>query len=138
MKPLRLLAVTVLAACAAAFPAPASAADIGPQEVVKGRFPVAMPGGYKQGAKIPRGHTLIRRRVAVERDERGVPMRMTCKKGQVIRTLAMNDPSDVGYSIDRNSIPYGNKRSLRMKLFPRPGLDEYPARGRLYVLCRKR
>ena len=121
----------------AALPASASAADIGPQERLTGRFPVALPGGYAIGERIPRGAALLRRRVALDRDDDAVRTRFTCPGRRRVRTFAANDPGDVGFRIPRSQLPYTKRRAITLELFPSPSVDDYPARGRIYVLCRR-
>ena len=122
---------------AAAVPAPAAAAEIHPQTVLKGRFPVAMPGGYEIGERIPRGARLLRRRVALDRDDAAVPTRFTCPGRRRVRTIAANDPGDVGFRVPSSQLPYTKRRAITLELFPAPTTEEFPARGRVYVLCRR-
>ena len=119
---------------ASVLPASASAAEIGPQTRLTGRFPVAMPGGYAIGERIPRGAALLRRRVALDREDE-VTTRFSCPGRRRVRTLAANDPGDVGFRIPSGQLPYTKRRSIRLELFPSPSTEEFPARGRIYVLC---
>ena len=131
----RVLATALLAA--AAVPASASAADIGAQERLTGRFPVALPGGHAIGERIPRGAALLRRRVALDRDDTAVQTRFRCPGRRRVRSFAANDPGDVGFRVPRSQLPYTKRKAIRLELFPSPAAEDFPARGRIYVLCRR-
>ena len=131
----KLLAAALVAAAAA--PGSASAADIGPQTRLTGRFPVALPGGYAIGERIPRGAALLRRRIALDKGDDAVRTRFSCPGKRRIRSFAANDPGDVGFRVPQSQFPYTKRRAITLELFPAPTVDEYPARGRIYVLCRR-
>ena len=136
-----LLLTGVLAAVvllAAATPERARAATVGPQAELRfpGRFPVALPGGFKQGARIPRGFVLLRRSVELAPGERSTTVRYRCPGRRRIRTIGLNDPSGLGIRLPAGQRNYLRRSAIaiiadRSPLVPRGR----PARGRLYVLC---
>jgi hypothetical protein len=138
-RPHPLLIAVLLAAALVAATAPgwARAATISSQAELRPpkRFPVAMAGGYQQGKRIPRGHVLLRRSVAVATDER-VTVRFRCPGRRTIRTIGLNDPGDVGIQLPRSQRHYDRHRRVRLIAYASPNLDPGEvARGRVYVLC---
>ena len=138
-------ATALLATCAAAACLPAGTADafeVSSQVEIRPpkRFPVAMPGGFKRGARIPRGHVLLRRSVAITRGEGRRNITFTCPGGRRVRTIATNDPSPVGIGIGDDMRNYTRRSKLRLFVYAAPTLVEpgETARGRVYVLCRPR
>jgi hypothetical protein len=145
MPMLRSLLLTALAACAAAvaLPAPGAVAfDVSGQAEIRPpqRFPVAMPGGFRQGARIPRGHVLLRRSVAITVREGRRNVVFTCPGRRRARTIATNDPSPVGIGVDRDMRNYQRRSRIRLFVYAARTLVEpgETARGRVYVLCRPR
>ena len=136
--------IALLATCAAAaLPAgSAQAFEVSAQAEIRPpkRFPVAMPGGFKQGARIPRGHVLLRRSVAITVREGRRNITFTCPGDRRVRTIATNDPSPVGIGIDRDMRNYTRRSKLRLFVYAARTLVEpgETARGRVYVLCRPR
>jgi hypothetical protein len=143
-RSLPLLATALAASCAAvALPAPAAQAfEVSPQAEIRPpkRFPVAMPGGFKQGARIPRGHVLLRRSVAITVREGRRDVVFRCPGGRRVRTIATNDPSPVGIGVDRDMRDYTRRSRIRLFVYAASTLVEpgETARGRVYVLCRPR
>jgi hypothetical protein len=139
-------AIALLATCAAGACLPAGTAeaffDVSSQAEIRPpkRFPVAMPGGFKQGERIPRGHVLLRRSVAITRSEGRRNITFTCPGGRRVRTIATNDPSPVGIGISEDMRNYTRRSKLRLFVYAAPTLVERDetARGRVYVLCRPR
>jgi hypothetical protein len=138
-------ATALLATCAAAACLPAGTADafeVSSQVEIRPpkRFPVAMPGGFKQGARIPRGHVLLRRSVAITVREGRRNITFTCPGGRRVRTIATNDPSPVGIGIGDDMRNYTRRSKLRLFVYAARTLVEpgETARGRVYVLCRPR
>ena len=137
-------AIALLATCAAvaSLPAaPAEAFEVSSQAEIRPpkRFPVAMPGGFKQGARIPRGHVLLRRSVAITRADGKRNIVFRCPDGRRVRTIAGNDPSPVGLGVDRDQLPYTRRSRLRLFVYAAPMVERgETARGRVYVLCRPR
>lgn len=137
-------ATALIATCAAAALLPAGTAeafDVSPQTEIRPpkRFPVAMPGGFRQGARIPRGHVLLRRSVAITRSDGKRNIVFRCPGGRRVRTIAGNDPSPVGLGVDRDQLPYTRRSRLRLFVYAAPMVERgETARGRVYVLCRPR
>ena len=138
-------AIALLATCAALAALPAGAAEafeVSPQAEIRPpkRFPVAMPGGFKRGARISRGHVLLRRSVAITRSEGRRNITFTCPGGRRVRTIATNDPSPVGIGIDDDMRNYTRRSRLRLFVYAARTLVDpgETARGRVYVLCRPR
>jgi hypothetical protein len=138
-------AIALLTTCAACACLPAGAAEafeVSPQAEIRPpkRFPVAMPGGYKQGARIPRGHVLLRRSVAITVREGRRNITFRCPGGRRVRTIATNDPSPVGIGISDDMRNYTRRSKLRLYVYAARTLVEpgEVARGRVYVLCRPR
>jgi len=137
----RLLLALLL--CCAALPAGAAEAfTVSGQAEIRPpkRFPVAMPGGFKQGARIPRGHVLLRRSVEIFVREGNRNVVFRCPGGRRIRTIATNDPSPVGIGVANDQRGYTRRSRIRLFVYAastlvRPG---EAARGRIYVLCRPR
>lgn len=138
-------AIALLATCAACAGLPAGAADafeassqaeIRPPE----RFPVAMPGGYRQGARIPRDHVLLRRSVEIAVREGRRNITFSCPGSRRVRTIATNDPSPVGIGVSDDMRDYTRRSRLRLFVYAARTLVEPGeiARGRVYVLCRPR
>ena len=139
------IATALLATFAAAAALPAGTAhafEVSSQAEIRPpkRFPVAMPGGFKQGARIPRGHVLLRRSVAITRGDGRRNIVFRCPGGRRVRTIASNDPSPVGLGVDSDQLPYTRRSRLRLFVYAAPTLVEpgETARGRVYVLCRPR
>jgi hypothetical protein len=134
----------LLATCAVAALLPVGAAEafeVSPQAEIRPpkRFPVAMPGGFKQGARIPRGHVLLRRSVAITRGEGRRYIVFRCPGGRRVRTIAGNDPSPVGLGVENDQLPYTRRSRLRLFVYAAPMVERgETARGRVYVLCRPR
>jgi hypothetical protein len=97
-----------------------------------------VPGGHRAGDRIPRGAALLRRRVALDEGDTDVGVRFRCPGRRRVKTPATNDPGDVGFRVPSSQFPIGKRRSLRLELFASPTVDDFPARGRLYVLCVRR
>jgi len=135
-------ALSVAAACAGSAAAVADAATISPQAELRAprTFPVAMFGGYRQGAPIPRDAVLLRRTIELAPGERRAETTFTCPRRMRIHSLALNDPSDIGFVVPKDQARYTTRRTLRLELFPAPAVrrENRPARGRTYVLCRPR
>ena len=137
---MRLRSLTALAVCAAAVPAaPAHAFSVSPQAEIRppARLPVAMPGGYRQGTRIPRRHVLLRRSVAIVSTDGKRAVRFRCPGGKRIRSIAINDGSGVGIELPRDQLPYTRRSRVRLNVYASrqvvgPGET---ATGRLYVLC---
>ena len=130
-------ALLAVLAASAALPTSASAAEIGPQTRLTGRFPVALPGGYAIGERIPRGAALLRRRIALDENDDTVRTRFRCPGRRRVRTFAANDPGDVGFRVPDSQLPYTKRRAVTLELFASPSVEDFPARGRIYVLCRR-
>ena len=131
-----LIAAAVVCGSLGAVPS-AGAAEIGEQTRLRGTFPVAMPGGYRAGERIPRGAALLRRRAALDRGDSAVPVRFRCPGRRRVTTVATNDPGDVGFRVPDSQFPYTGRRAVRLELFVSPNAGEFPAHGRIYVLCRR-
>lgn len=140
-------ALSAAAACACALAGAvatplASAATISPQAELRAprTFPVDMVGGFRQGERIPKGWVLLRRTVELAPGERRAETTFTCARRMRIRSLALNDPSDIGFVVPRDQPRYTRSSRLRLELFPSPQArqEHRPARGRAYVLCRPR
>ena len=139
-------AIALLATCAAAAgflpAAPAEAFEVSAQAEIRPpkRFPVAMPGGFKRGARIPRGHVLLRRSVAITREDGRRNIVFRCPGGRRVRTVATNDPSPVGIGVDEDMRNYTRRSRLRLFVYAARTLVDpgETARGRVYVLCRPR
>lgn len=141
-------ALSAAAACACALAGgaaavePAFAATISPQSELRAprTFPVDMFGGYRQGQRIPRGFVLLRRSVELAPGERRAETTFRCPGGRRVRSLALNDPSDIGFVVPSDQAKYTRRSTLRLQLFPSPDArrENRPARGRAYVLCRPR
>jgi hypothetical protein len=132
------LAGVVLAAAA---PGAAGAATVSPQAELRApaRFPAALPGGFKRGERIPRGFVLLRRRVALGPRDGDVAVRFRCPGRRKIRTLGLNDPSDVGIRLPAGQRGYDRRSRVTLVAYRSPLVgDGETARGRLYVLCRRR
>ena len=133
----------VLTACAAlaGLPSAAEAFEVSGQAEIRPpkRFPVAMPGGFKQGARIPRGHVLLRRSVSITRADGQRNITFTCPGRRRVRTIALNDPSNIGLGVDDSQLPYTRRTRIRLFVYAAPSIDRgETARGRVYVLCRPR
>lgn len=139
-RSLLLLALCAVAVALAAATPPASAATISPQAELRtpGTFPVDLPGGYRQGRRIPRGWVLLRRSIELAPGEERAAATFRCPGRTRIRTIGLNDPSDVGLIVRRSQLPYVGRRSMRIDFFPSPKAQREgrAARGRAYVLCR--
>jgi hypothetical protein len=140
----RLLTIVLLAAVAAvALPAAAAHAfEVSAQAELRPpkRFPAALPGGFRQGERIPRGHVLLRRSVAIRVSEGRRNVRFRCPGGRRVRTIGANDPSPVGMGVDRDMRDYTRRSKLRLFVYAARQLVDpgEVARGRIYVLCRPR
>ena len=137
-------ATAILATCTAAAWLPAGTAEafeVSSQAEIRPpkRFPVAMPGGFRQGARIPRGHVLLRRSVAITRADGRRNIVFRCPGGRRVRTIAGNDPSPVGLGVESDQLPYTRRSRLRLFVYAAPMVERgETARGRVYVLCRPR
>ena len=140
---MRLRSLTTIALCAAALPAaPAHAFTVSPQAEIRppARFPVALAGGFEQGERIPKGHVLLRRSVGIRVDEGKRKVRFRCPGGRRIRTLGLNDPSNVGVEVPKRMRKYTRRTRLTLNAYAASTLVEpgETARGRIYVLCGRR
>jgi hypothetical protein len=144
-NPMRSRPLIALGLCSAIAAVPAGTAEaftVSSQAEIRPpkRFPVAMPGGFKQGARIPRGNVLLRRSVEIFVREGRRNITFRCPGGRRIRTIATNDPSPVGLGVENDQRNYTRRSSIRLFVYAARTLvgPGEAARGRVYVLCRPR
>lgn len=143
MRSRHLIALAAAATAGLAVPAgPAVASTVSPQAEIRppARFPVAMPGRFKQGARIPRGHVLLRRSVTIGEREGRLNVTFRCPGGRRVRTIATNDPATIVINIREDQRNYTRRSRLTLFTYaPRALVGAGgTGRGRIYVLCRPR
>jgi hypothetical protein len=68
--------------------------------------------------------------------ERQVTVRVRCPGRRRIRTLGLNDPSDLGIRIPASQRRYDRRSRIRIRVDRSPLVPRrLPVRGRVYVLC---
>ncbi len=142
----RRLAAVVSAALAAGLAAAAwdaataHAATIGPQERVQSsRFAVEFPGRrYRKGGPVPRGHVVVRRRVALGAREAPVRTALVCPTGTYAHSPSLSEPAELGIRVEDVSQYRRKVRRFRLQVYASPLVERPTATGRVYLLCRPR
>jgi hypothetical protein len=133
-----LAALTVMSA-----PAPAGAAEVGPQ--VERQAPSKYPadlGGCKprcvRGRTIHRGYVLLSRRVRLDPGDRSTRVTFRCPGRRVFHTFGFLESGDVLLQIPQDQFPYN--RRTRIRAVAERGLSpvQTVARGTVYALCKPR
>jgi hypothetical protein len=120
---------------------PAEAVTVSPQTELRSpkTFPVAMPGRFKQGARIPRTWVLLRRTVEMRASEGRAEVEFRCPGRRRVWTIATNDPGEIGIELPERMRNYRARTVLRLRAYASPNVPgDDLARGRIYVLCRPR
>lgn len=113
----RLVPIPALAALLLAVPAPAGAAQVGPQEELRApaRYPESLPGCSPRcvrGRTIRRGTVVLRRRVRLDARERRATVRFRCPGSRRFRTFGVG--GDVLIQIPDSQLPYGRRSRVRL------------------------
>lgn len=134
----RLVPIPALVALLLAVPAPAGAAQVGPQEELRApaRYPESLPGCSPRcvrGRTIRRGWVVLRRRVRLDARERRTTVRFRCPGGRRFRTFGV--AGDVLVQIPDSQLPYGRRRAVRLTAERLLVPLARPAGGALYAVC---
>ena len=137
-KTLSLAALTAVAG-SAALSAGASAATIGPAEVVgPGQHIPIDFAGYKEPADktLPKNYRIVRKQIELSRGEKASTV-MTAPAGFRIITIGMANVRQVGGGVD--DVNYPGKRSVRVRLFASRSANAQgeTRKGTLYILARR-
>jgi hypothetical protein len=118
--------------------ATAHAATIGRQDVLRPPrvFPLEFGGrAYQQGQPIPRGHVVLRRRVALAAGEKRV-VHFTCPRRTVNLCPAIPEASPITFVVRDISQYHPPRRRFHLSVLRSPlATAGTLARGHVYVLC---
>jgi len=134
----------LLVGLALAAPAPAGAAQIGPQveRTSPAKYPENLPGcaprRCTRGTTIPRGWVLLSRRVRLESGERRAAMTFRCPGRRGLRTLGFLESGELFVQIPRNQLPYVRRPSVRVYAERILTPVSQAATGTLYAVCAPR
>jgi len=137
-RTLSLAALTAVAG-SAALSASASAATIGPAEVLVpgARIPINF-AAFKEPAdnKLPKNYRIVRKSIELARGEKASTV-MTAPQGFEIVTIGLGDGRQVGGAVD--DVKYPGKRSVRVRLFTNNSVVKQgqTGKGTLYILARR-
>jgi hypothetical protein len=142
--------VAALAGCALALggasvafdAATAHGAVIGAQETLRppARQPIDFPGRpYREGAPIPRGPVIVRRRVDMQPGERAGKLTFTCPVGFYGLTPGLAGVSEIGIAIDVRAYRRVHRRwTFRIYPAPRQFVKGPTADADVYLMCGSR
>lgn len=140
-RALRRGAVTAALALTAAAAAPAGALaaeapTLGPPTIIPAgqKTPIDVGGNHlHQGDTIRRGTELVRWPVTMHGASKA-PITLACPTGTIHTGLGLQEGSDVGFAVAKDSEYY--RRTIDVRFYTAPKVDPVGATGHVYALCR--